>query len=90
MITITGLHKTYGKRTAVDDLSFNVASGRVTGFVGPNGAGKSTSMRIMVGLTARRRSRRLRRRRVHRPAPPRPGRRVHAQRPLHAPGPYGA
>jgi ABC-2 type transport system ATP-binding protein len=51
MITITGLHKTYGKRTAVDDLSFNVASGRVTGFVGPNGAGKSTSMRMMVGLT---------------------------------------
>ncbi len=51
MITITNLHKTYGTRTAVDDLSFHVAAGRVTGFVGPNGAGKSTTMRMMVGLT---------------------------------------
>jgi ABC-2 type transport system ATP-binding protein len=51
MITITGLRKTYGTRAAVDDLSFNVASGRVTGFVGPNGSGKSTTMRMMVGLT---------------------------------------
>ena len=51
MITITDLRKTYGTRAAVDDLSFNVASGRVTGFVGPNGSGKSTTMRMMVGLT---------------------------------------
>ncbi len=51
MITVTGLTKQYGDRTAVDDLSFRVASGRVTGFVGPNGAGKSTTMRMMVGLT---------------------------------------
>ncbi len=51
MITVTNLHKTYGTRTAVDDLSFGVAAGRVTGFVGPNGAGKSTTMRMMVGLT---------------------------------------
>ena len=51
MITITGLRKTYGTRAAVDDLSFNVAAGRVTGFVGPNGSGKSTTMRMMVGLT---------------------------------------
>jgi ABC-2 type transport system ATP-binding protein len=51
MITVTDLHKTYGSRTAVDDLSFRVATGRVTGFVGPNGAGKSTTMRAMVGLT---------------------------------------
>ena len=51
MITVSGLTKQYGDRTAVDDLSFRVASGRVTGFVGPNGAGKSTTMRMMVGLT---------------------------------------
>ena len=51
MITITGLTKRYGDRAAVDDLSFDVAAGRVTGFVGPNGAGKSTTMRMMVGLT---------------------------------------
>jgi ABC-2 type transport system ATP-binding protein len=51
MITVTSLRKTYGTRTAVGDLSFGVAAGRVTGFVGPNGAGKSTTMRMMVGLT---------------------------------------
>ncbi|HMS90115.1 MAG TPA: ATP-binding cassette domain-containing protein, partial [Acidimicrobiales bacterium] len=51
MITVTGLTKHYGNRTAVDDLTFTVAAGRVTGFVGPNGAGKSTTMRMMVGLT---------------------------------------
>ncbi|HEX2576829.1 MAG TPA: ATP-binding cassette domain-containing protein [Aquihabitans sp.] len=51
MITVTGLTKRYGDRTAVDDLTFTVAEGRVTGFVGPNGAGKSTTMRMMVSLT---------------------------------------
>jgi ABC-2 type transport system ATP-binding protein len=51
MITLSGLTKRYGDRTAVDDLTFTVAAGRVTGFVGPNGAGKSTTMRMMVGLT---------------------------------------
>ena len=51
MITVSSLTKRYGSRTAVDDLSFDVAPGRVTGFVGPNGAGKSTTMRMMVGLT---------------------------------------
>ena len=51
MITVSALTKKYGQRTAVDDLSFDVAAGRVTGFVGPNGAGKSTTMRMMVGLT---------------------------------------
>ncbi len=50
MITVSHLTKTYGRRTVVDDLSFELASGRVTGFVGPNGAGKSTTMRMMVGL----------------------------------------
>ena len=51
MITVSGVTKHYGKRVAVDDMTFDVASGRVTGFVGPNGAGKSTTMRMMVGLT---------------------------------------
>ncbi len=51
MITVAGITKQYGERTAVDDMTFNVAAGRVTGFVGPNGAGKSTTMRMMVGLT---------------------------------------
>jgi ABC-2 type transport system ATP-binding protein len=51
MITLTNLTKRYGSRVAVDDMSFGVAAGRVTGFVGPNGAGKSTTMRMMVGLT---------------------------------------
>ena len=51
MITVSSLTKTYGGFTAVDDVSFTAATGRVTGFLGPNGAGKSTSMRIMVGLT---------------------------------------
>lgn len=51
MIKVEALTKRYGAFTAVDDVSFTAAAGRVTGFLGPNGAGKSTSMRIMVGLT---------------------------------------
>jgi len=51
MITVSALTKHYGNRVAVDNMTFEVASGRVTGFVGPNGAGKSTTMRMMVGLT---------------------------------------
>jgi ABC-2 type transport system ATP-binding protein len=51
MITISGITKRYGTRIAVDDMTFDVRAGRVTGFVGPNGAGKSTAMRMMVGLT---------------------------------------
>ena len=50
MITVSHLTKTYGRRTVVDDLSFDLAPGRITGFVGPNGAGKSTTMKMMVGL----------------------------------------
>jgi len=50
MITVSHLTKTYGRRRVVDDLSFELAPGRITGFVGPNGAGKSTTMRMMVGL----------------------------------------
>ena len=51
MISVQHLTKRYGSRSAVDDLSFEVRTGRVTGFVGPNGAGKSTTMRMMVDLT---------------------------------------
>jgi len=51
MITVEGLTKTYRTRKAVDDISFDIAAGKVTGFVGPNGAGKSTTMRMMVELT---------------------------------------
>jgi ABC-2 type transport system ATP-binding protein len=51
MITVDRLTKQYGPATAVDDVTFTAAPGRVTGFLGPNGAGKSTTMRMMVGLT---------------------------------------
>ncbi len=50
MITVSHLTKSYGRRTVVDDLSFELTAGHITGFVGPNGAGKSTTMRMMVGL----------------------------------------
>ncbi|NCT90449.1 DUF4432 family protein [Cellulomonas sp. APG4] len=50
MITAEHLTKRYGGTTAVDDLSFTVRPGVVTGFLGPNGAGKSTTMRMLVGL----------------------------------------
>jgi ABC-2 type transport system ATP-binding protein len=49
-IEIHDLTKRYGKTIAVDDLSFSVGRGLVTGFVGPNGAGKSTTMRVILGL----------------------------------------
>jgi ABC-2 type transport system ATP-binding protein len=51
-IETTGLWKRYGDTLAVEDLSFTVRPGRVTGFVGPNGAGKSTTMRLILGLDA--------------------------------------
>ena len=50
MINAEGLVKRYGAKTAVNDISFTVQPGRVTGFLGPNGAGKSTTMRMVVGL----------------------------------------
>ncbi|MGY1830481.1 ABC transporter ATP-binding protein [Geodermatophilus sp. SYSU D01180] len=50
MIEVRGLTKRYGDVLAVDDLSFDVAPGTVTGFLGPNGAGKSTTMRMVLGL----------------------------------------
>ena len=52
MIEVEGLSKRFGPVTAVDDLSFTVRPGRVTGFLGPNGAGKTTTMRIILGLNA--------------------------------------
>ncbi|MBJ7608863.1 MAG: ATP-binding cassette domain-containing protein [Candidatus Dormibacteraeota bacterium] len=52
MIEATGLSKRYGRTLAVDDLSFTVPPGQVTGFLGPNGAGKSTTMRMILGLDA--------------------------------------
>ena len=50
MITAHSLTKRYGDATAVDDLTFEVPSGEVTGFLGPNGSGKSTTMRMIMGL----------------------------------------
>ncbi len=52
MINARGLVKNYGDKVAVDDLSFDVNPGIVTGFLGPNGAGKSTTMRMIIGLDA--------------------------------------
>jgi ABC-2 type transport system ATP-binding protein len=52
MIKATGLTKRYGAALAVDDLTFTVRPGHVTGFLGPNGAGKSTTMRMILGLDA--------------------------------------
>lgn len=51
MITATRLTKRYGDTTAVDDVTFDVRPGRITGFLGPNGAGKSTAMRMICGLS---------------------------------------
>jgi ABC-2 type transport system ATP-binding protein len=50
MIEAVGLTKRYGDKLAVDQLSFTVRPGQVTGFLGPNGAGKSTTMRMILGL----------------------------------------
>jgi ABC-2 type transport system ATP-binding protein len=52
MIEAAGLTKFYGDKRAVDDLSFTVEPGVVTGFLGPNGSGKSTTMRLILGLDA--------------------------------------
>jgi ABC-2 type transport system ATP-binding protein len=50
LIEARGLGKSYGAKRAVDELSFTVRPGSVTGFLGPNGSGKSTTMRLMLGL----------------------------------------
>jgi ABC-2 type transport system ATP-binding protein len=49
-IEAVGMSKRFGRIQAVDDLSFTVEAGRVTGFLGPNGAGKSTTLRMLLGL----------------------------------------
>jgi ABC-2 type transport system ATP-binding protein len=50
MIEVRGLTKRYGAKVAVDDLTFGIEPGKVTGFLGPNGAGKTTTMRCILGL----------------------------------------
>ncbi len=50
MIEARGLTKRYGDKLAVDQLSFRIEPGRITGFLGPNGAGKTTTMRLILGL----------------------------------------
>jgi ABC-2 type transport system ATP-binding protein len=49
-LEVRGLTKRFGKTTAVEDLTFAIAPGRITGFLGPNGAGKTTTLRILLGL----------------------------------------
>jgi len=49
-IETIGLSKRYGEKLAVDNISFGVEAGKITGFLGPNGAGKSTTMRLLLGL----------------------------------------
>ena len=49
-IEVQGLTKRFGQHHAVDDLSFTVQPGRITGFLGPNGAGKTTTLRMLLGL----------------------------------------
>ncbi|MGO1236705.1 MAG: ABC transporter ATP-binding protein [Microbacterium gubbeenense] len=50
MLDVSGITKQYGERTVLDNVSFSVTRGRLTGFVGGNGAGKTTTMRIILGL----------------------------------------
>ena len=52
MLTLTGITKSYAGRRALDDVTFDVKPGRLTGFVGGNGAGKTTTMRIVLGVLA--------------------------------------
>jgi ABC-2 type transport system ATP-binding protein len=49
-VEVAGLTKTYGRHRVVDDLTFAIGRGRVTGFLGPNGAGKTTTLRMLLGL----------------------------------------
>ena len=50
MIEVSGLTKTFGSRTAIDNLNFKINAGEIVGFLGPNGAGKSTTMKILTGI----------------------------------------
>lgn len=53
MLQLRGITKSYGSRRVLDDVAFDVAPGRLTGFVGGNGAGKTTTMRIVLGVLGR-------------------------------------
>ena len=50
VVSVCGLTKRYGNQVAVEDLTFALEAGKITGFLGPNGAGKSTTMRLLLGL----------------------------------------
>ena len=50
-LEVRNLTKRFGSFVAVDDVSFDVRPGRVTGFLGPNGAGKTTTLRMLLGLS---------------------------------------
>ena len=50
VVRVTGLTKRYGAFAAVDDVTFSLGAGTITGFVGPNGSGKSTTLRLLLGL----------------------------------------
>lgn len=52
VITASGLHKQYGKRTALDNVSFSIEPGRIVGLIGPNGSGKTTTLKAILGLTS--------------------------------------
>jgi ABC-2 type transport system ATP-binding protein len=52
-ISVAGLSKQYGERTILDDVSFEVPKGAITGFIGPNGAGKTTMIRTLLGFVER-------------------------------------
>src|SRR3954471_12018633 len=52
MLRVAGLTRRFGEQLALDDVTFDVVPGRMTGFVGANGAGKTTTMRIILGVLA--------------------------------------
>ena len=51
VISARGLRKQYGKQTAIDNISFDIAPGRIVGLIGPNGSGKTTTLKAILGLT---------------------------------------